>query len=79
VKILSTVPGNKYQDTIINLGSVVVTWDGTSMATPHVAGAAAAVWSTDPSDDFFNNCKKAGGIIHENRCSFGKSILWWQT
>lgn len=49
VKILSTVPGDKYQDTIINLGSVVVTWDGTSMATPHVAGAAAALWSADPN------------------------------
>lgn len=48
VKILSTVPGDKYQDTIINLGSVVVTWDGTSMAAPHVAGAAAALWSLDP-------------------------------
>ncbi|MFM8269751.1 MAG: S8 family peptidase [Pseudomonadota bacterium] len=48
VKILSTVPGDKYQDTIINLGQVVVTWDGTSMATPHVAGAAATLWSTDP-------------------------------
>ncbi|NBX82453.1 protease [bacterium] len=48
VKILSTVPGDKYQDTIINLGSIVVTWDGTSMATPHVAGAAATVWSMDP-------------------------------
>ncbi|NBX92650.1 MAG: protease [Proteobacteria bacterium] len=47
VKILSTVPGDKYQDTIINLGSITVTWDGTSMATPHVAGAAAAIWSTD--------------------------------
>lgn len=48
VKILSTVPGDKYQDTIINLGSVVVTWDGTSMAAPHVAGAAASLWSLDP-------------------------------
>jgi subtilisin family serine protease len=48
VKILSSVPGDKYQDTIINLGQIVVTWDGTSMATPHVAGAAAALWSTDP-------------------------------
>ncbi len=49
VNILSTVPGNRYQDTIIELGSMKVTWDGTSMATPHVVGAAALLWSTDPN------------------------------
>ena len=47
VKILSSIPGNKYQDTIVELGSTKVTWDGTSMATPYVAGAAAVIWSTD--------------------------------
>lgn len=45
VKILSTVPGNRYQDTIIELGTTKVTWDGTSMAAPFVAGALAVVWS----------------------------------
>ena len=38
VDILSTVPGNKYD-----------TYSGTSMATPHVAGAAALIASAYPS------------------------------
>jgi serine protease len=37
VSILSTLPGNSY-----------AWWDGTSMATPHVTGAAALVASTFP-------------------------------
>ena len=36
--ILSTVPGNSYWR-----------WSGTSMACPHVAGAAALIWSCAPS------------------------------
>jgi thermitase len=45
VKILSTVPGNRYQDTIVETSHTIVTWDGTSMATPFVSGALAVIWS----------------------------------
>ncbi|MBI4714904.1 MAG: S8 family serine peptidase, partial [Nitrospirae bacterium] len=38
VSILSTLPGNSY-------GS----YDGTSMATPHVVGAAALLWAQEPA------------------------------
>jgi subtilisin family serine protease len=47
VKILSTVPGDRYQDTVVDLGSIKATWDGTSMATPFVVGALAVIWSQD--------------------------------
>lgn len=52
VKVLSTVPGSKWQDTIVNLGGMNVTWDGTSMASPFVSGALAVLWSTSPGQDY---------------------------
>ncbi len=49
VKILSTIPGNRYQDTIIDVGQIKVTWDGTSMAAPFIAGALATIASLHPT------------------------------
>jgi serine protease len=37
VAVVSTLPGDRYE-----------AWDGTSMATPHVSGVAALVWSHFP-------------------------------
>jgi subtilisin family serine protease len=74
VKILSTTSGGSYSDVVARYTDRSgrereMNWDGTSMATPTVAGAVALVWSQFPHEDYrqirsriLSNARKVAGL-----------------
>jgi subtilisin family serine protease len=76
VKVFSTTVGNTYNDTILNLPQLglVATWDGTSMATPHVAGAAALYWSKHPEMNYSQVKQALLSSVKANPALSGKMV-----
>ncbi len=74
VKVYSTIPQGRYQDTIGSFLGQTITWDGTSMAAPHVAGAAALYWSAHPEKDFRQVKEAIISSVKKTTTMNGKSV-----
>ena len=74
VKIFSTTSDGQYNDVVTHYQTPdgqdkEMDWDGTSMATPIVAGAVAAVWAKHPGEHYhqirdriLNSARKVAGL-----------------
>ena len=76
VKVFSTVTQSEhYSDTLIDIpGLMTATWDGTSMATPHVAGAAALYLSIHPDKNWRDAKAALLGSAKKNPNLTGKMV-----
>jgi subtilisin family serine protease len=54
--------------------SITATWDGTSMATPHVAGAAALYWSAHPEKSWSDVKAAILGSVKKTAALNGKMV-----
>ncbi len=76
VKVFSTVVQDEnYADTLIDIpGLMTATWDGTSMATPHVAGAAALYISANPTKSWREVKDAVLGSVKRSSVLSGKTV-----
>jgi thermitase len=74
VAVFSTTVGDQYSNTVIEFFGQKITWDGTSMATPHVAGAAALYWSAFPNKNWPEVKRAILNSVQTTRQLSGKTV-----